>query len=44
MGGVHDALENHLKTRYNWIWEHDLTKDVEFAKANLRSEGVLKEQ
>jgi salicylate hydroxylase len=31
-----------LHTRFHWIWKHDLSVDVEAAKAKLRDEGVLK--
>jgi salicylate hydroxylase len=41
---VGDDLERlgaELRMRYDWIWTHDFTQDVESAKAPLRSEGSL---
>jgi hypothetical protein len=36
-----NALAEHLPSRWDWIWDHDLDKDVDAAKEQLRAEGII---
>lgn len=40
-GDDYQAIAKHFETRFQWIWEHDLSQDVEAAKAMLLVDGVL---
>lgn len=41
MGDNLDALAENLPNRYDWIWVHDLDKDIDAAKEWLKAEGVI---
>jgi salicylate hydroxylase len=41
LGSDYGLIEKDLNMRFRWIWDHDLEKDVEDAKAKLREAAVI---
>lgn len=41
MGEDYALMDANVRTRYDWLWYHDLVLDVDAAMAYLRSQGVM---
>jgi hypothetical protein len=41
MGNDYVKIDEHLQTRYDWLWMHNLDTDVEEAFRVLSSKGIV---